>query len=872
MKVILRNLLLALISITVLSACKSNGKPTFIGRTFHNITAHYNGYFNAKLKIDNTERQSQASFQDKYEDILPIFKISKEESAAKNSKSGNQPLDEAIKKASLVIQRHESSKWIDDCYFEIGRAYFYKKDYFTAAETFQFTAGRYKDNEVGDKSYIWLIKCYVLLKKYPQAESVINIALASETFPKKHLSELFASVAWYYLEKKNYPKAIEYLEKSVAIERRKNTKARYTYIIAQLYERINENGKASFRYRQVVKMNPAYELLFNAKINSARMVQTSNSNSSKLLEKDLMKMLKDAKNNEFRDQIYYSLGLIYENNEETDRAMEAYKKSTATSVNNLNQKGISYTKLANLYYSTEDYEHAQMFYDSASTFLSKTHQDYEFVAKRKNSLSKLVENLRIIKREDSLLRLSRMPESERILFVEKVIKKEKEEKLRKQEEERLLAEQVANNLSRANDNSNNNTTTNTNTTTGSIWYFYNQNSIGIGNADFVKKFGRRTLEDNWRRSNKESFASLNSSLEENSSAESSNSSTGNASDDESLKKKYLSNIPTSPSAIASSTDKIVKAYYNIGQFYRQEIINLKESVKAYETCVAQYPDNKLMPEIYFNLFIVYKEMNNIKLSDLYKNKILSEYPNSIIAKVILDPSFISESKALENEAQKFYTPIYEHYKSGNYNNVLSYKNSIDSNYSKTSIAPKYYYIYSLSKNKLNGINAFEDALQELLRRYPSSDAANMAREHLKKIEETKNPALKKEREEDPVNFEIEKRAKYYVMISTDLSSLRETKASILRFNNMEFSLSELRINSELIGEKEQLLLIGFFNDPLAAREYLTSLNKKLSEVVKLKPGTYALSFISEKNLTILKESKSIKKYLQFYSANYLGDE
>ena len=207
--------------ILIFSSCKSS-KKSVIGKIYHDITAHYNGYFNAKLKIDNTEKQNDKSFQDKYDDILPVFKIINDESAGKASKGGgNQAMDEAIKKASLVVQRHERSKWIDDCYFEIGRAYFYKKDYFTAAETFQFAAGRYKDKEVGDKSYIWLIKCYILLKKYPQAESVINIALASETFPKKHISELFATVAWYYIDKKNYAKAIEYLEKATVIQKKK---------------------------------------------------------------------------------------------------------------------------------------------------------------------------------------------------------------------------------------------------------------------------------------------------------------------------------------------------------------------------------------------------------------------------------------------------------------------------------------------------------------------------------------------------------------------------------------------------------------------------------------------------------------------------
>lgn len=869
MKTIHLKIIISLAILFTLNACSSGGKPTLIGKAYHNITAHYNGYFNAKLKIDNAENQNEKSFQDKFDDILPVFKIAKEESASKGGKSGgNQTMDDAIKKASLVIQRHEPSKWIDDCYFEIGRAYFYKKDYFTAAETFQFAAGRYKDKEVGDKSYIWLIKCYIILKKYTQAESVINIALASETFPKKHISDLFATVAWFHIDKKNYTKAVEYLEKASITQRNKNKRARYTYIAAQLLERIGEDGKAGVKYQQVVKMNPNYDMLFNSKINAARLVQYGSVSNKKNLEKELFKMLNDAKNKEYRDQIYYSLGLIYEKDERDEKMVDAFKSSAASSINNLSQKGLAYLKLAHYYFGSENYEYAQMYYDSASTFLPKSNPDFELVNKRKTSLTKLVDNLRIIKNEDSLMRIARMPESERISLVERIIKKEKEEKLRKEEEEKRLAEQALNNLSRPTNNNN----TTTNATAGSTWYFYNQNSVGIGSADFVKKFGRRTLEDNWRRANKESYASITGGQSSDQTSETKNTA-ADKNDDAALKKKYLANIPTTPAAQMASAEKMVKAYYNIGLFYREEIINLKESIKAYENCITRFPDNKLKAEIYFNLFRLYSELNNKTQSDYYKNKLLSEFPNSLMAKVVLDPSYVSESKALDQDAQHFYDNIYDAYKNGNYAIVYSSKSRIDSQYLKTSIAPKYYYLYALSQNKTNGLTAFEASLQKLLNDFPSSDAASMAREHLKKIEEQKNPALKQVREEDPVNFELENRAKYSVMISTDLQTLRDTKNNLVRFNLTEFSMKNLRINSELFGDKEQLILIDNFEDVNSAKDYILALNKKINEVVKLKPNTYVISFISEKNLKTLRETKSIKKYIQFYNGNYqVGNE
>lgn len=863
--------ILSIASIALLDSCKST-RYGFVKKTFHNVTAHYNGYFNAKLKVDNTEIQNDKAFQDKYDDVLPVFKFVREEDAAlKTGKTSNQSLDDAIKKASLVIQRHERSKWIDDCYFEMGRAYFYKKDFFTAAETFQFIAGKYKGNPVGDISYIWLIKSYLMLKKYTQAESVINVALASETFPKKNISELFAAIAWYNIDKKNYVKAIEYLEKSISVERKKSKRARYTFICAQLYEKIEDEEKASIRYQQVLKLNPPYELAFNARISSAKLIPASNSSSKKNLEKELLKMLSDAKNKEYKDQIYYSLGLIYEKNDQQEKSIKAFRSSAASSTTNLQQKGKSYFKLANIFYDLEKYEPSQIYYDSASTFLSKTNTDFELANKRKISLSKLVDNLHIIAKEDSLQRISRMPEKDRLAYIDEIIKKEKAEKLRKEEEEKRTAELALNNTANINENGVP-SKPGAPAAGGSTWYFYNQNSIGVGATEFIKKYGRRTLEDNWRRANKESFASVSAIANGEDAGSNSTPVGANKNDDESLKKRYLANIPLTQTALNASIDRIVKAYYNIGQFYREEIINIPESINAYQTCLVRFPDNKLKAETYFNLYRLYTQQKNVAQADMYKNKLLSEFPNSIMAKVILDPDYISDSKATDKAAQTFYNNVYDAYLNLNYLAVIESKPRIDSQYSLTSIAPKYYYLYALSINKLKGVGAFEEALNDLIKKYASSEAASSARENLQKIAEQKNPLLTKAKEEDPIPFELDPRAKYYVLITLDMSNIRETKLNLNKFNITEFSLSKLQINTDLIGESEQTIYISSFQDTNAAKEYITLLNKKITDVFKIKPGSYFISFISEKNYKTMKETKAIKQYLQFYNANYLINE
>lgn len=849
-----------------MSSC-SKKKDTFVKRTYHNITAHYNAYFNARVKIDQFVASSEASFKDRYDEILPVYKIERSENAAP-SKGANQVLDEAIKKASIDIQRHEISRWVDDCYFEIGRANFYKKDYYTAAENFQFIAGKYKGTETGNKSYIWMIRCYLQLKKPNQAEQVINVALASETFPKEHLPDLFTAIAAFHIDKKNYPKAIEYLDKGAKTHKKKKVRARLTYISAQLNEKIEEDRTAAKQYLKVLSLNPGYEMGFNARMNSARLSQSASLGSRKNLEKEFLKMLKDDKNKDYRDQIYYALGLIYQKDNNEIKAIAAFKASASNGANNLSQRGKTYLRLATIYYDNQTYDYAQYYYDSASTFLSKTHPEYDLVVKRKVSLLKLVENLNIIEREDSLLRVAKMPEAEQQKLVAKIIADEKRAKEKLEQEERERAELALSNISKPNQTARPGAAP---TGSGSIWYFYNQNAVSLGTSEFNAKWGKRTLEDNWRRSNKQSYASIvASSTEAEESTESNEASAEKGKKknaEEEKKKKYLNAIPNTPAAKEASADKIVRAYYAIGLFYREDIINLKESVKAYETALKRFPDNKLQPEIYFNLYRVYGSLNNPKQSEYYKNKILNEYPNSLLAKVIIDPNYVSEAKALDKDAQKLYDSVYNLYRIASYDQVLGFKPSIDSMYAGTSIGPKYYLLYALSNAKVHGNETLTASLNDLINKYPSSDAASRARDMLQKIMENSDPN-KKVVEEGPL-FSTDLKGKFFVIITTDMKSIvRETKNNLQRFNTTEFSLTRLSISSELIGENNQVIVVREFDQLPKANDYIRALKAQALDVIAFGNNNYGISVITETNYKLLMGNKEVLKYLEFYRKNY----
>ena len=109
-------------AIAMVFAC-STEKNTLINRSYHGLTAHYNGYFNANLLIDQSMQTYRNSVNEDFYSILPIDLVPNEEEVI-----GMYPaIDTAIAKCTKVIVNHsmpsndrparkksEHNRWIDE--------------------------------------------------------------------------------------------------------------------------------------------------------------------------------------------------------------------------------------------------------------------------------------------------------------------------------------------------------------------------------------------------------------------------------------------------------------------------------------------------------------------------------------------------------------------------------------------------------------------------------------------------------------------------------------------------------------------------------------------------------------------------------------
>jgi len=131
----------------------STEKNAWPNRAFHNMTAHYNGYFNAGEIIKESMFDFREKRKDDFTKILPVYELPNEE----ESKALYAPMDTAAKKCETVISRNsmpnekkgqskheEWCKWIDDNWLIIGESKFYKRDFDEAEKVFKFIQKNYK--------------------------------------------------------------------------------------------------------------------------------------------------------------------------------------------------------------------------------------------------------------------------------------------------------------------------------------------------------------------------------------------------------------------------------------------------------------------------------------------------------------------------------------------------------------------------------------------------------------------------------------------------------------------------------------------------------------------------------------------------------
>ena len=903
--------------VLLLTACGSTKVNTAQSRFYQSFVTRFNVYHNGNEAYKEGLSAQEKSHKDNYMEIIPLFPVSKENTRS----SGSGSFDKAIEKSQKAIKLHsikqkpkkkagrklsekdklwyakkEYNPYLHNAWMLMGKAQFQKGEFLEAASTFSYITRLYsEDPKIVAEARMRMAQCYAELEWNYEADNLLA-QIGRDSIHYQLADEYDAIMASHLLRQEQFAEALPYLEKAVKRSgRTKKQKTREYYLLGQIHKHLGNKQQAYEAFGKAIKQNPPYELEFNARIQQTETV--SGNNAPKML-KTLKRMGKDPNNKDFLDQVHYAMGNIYLAQKDTVNAIAQYEKGAELSTRNGIEKGILLLQLGQIYWDRTKYVDAQRCYSEAIGLIDKEHKDYDMVNLRSTILDELVEHTVAIDLQDSLQHLATLPEAELDKVIENIIAEviRQEEEAKKAEEEAALMAQREEALGAAQAKGPQMNTPSAMNTGDKSWYFYNTQLVAQGKKDFQQKWGRRKLEDNWRRANKsvladETYEGVNydDDEEEDMSTDSiASDSTAMALPDSLVTDPhdpmyYKQQIPFTEEQMIESNAILQEALFSAGIIYKDKLEDFRLAERTLRRLNTQFPDFDRTDEVYYNMYLMYSRWRRWDEAERYRQLLLTEYPYSDYTLTINDPDFATNAIYGKHIEDSLYAATYSAYMEGRHGEVESNVTLSGEKYPLGIHRPKFMFLNAMSDLQQGDQSSFLSQLKEIVGKYPQNEISELAgliaqgmqegrlltsgtlgsiwSRRLASTEET----IVADSLRQP--FSSERYAPFRFVIAYEEGTVNENQLlfEVARYNFSKFMVRNFDISTSKQGGIGMLHVIGLasFDE---AYQYMHRLYADPEMAVKLS-GLRAL-LITDANLELLLKYYSIDEYTLFYEQNF----
>ena len=859
-------LAIATIMISLLSSCGPS-KNTALSRNYQAFITRYNIYYNGDTHFKETLQEMESTYEDDYSQMLFVHP-----SSARTRPQSPQPagdFNRSIEKAQKAIQlrsikkrparksgkssdpeykawmkRSEYNPFLHNAWLMMGRSQYYNGDFGGAASTFAYIAKHFTwlPGTVTE-ARLWQARCYINLDWMFEAETIL-VRIKPDQLTSAALSSLYNyTYADYYMHTGSYADAVPYIKNALKGSS-KHQKTRLNFLLGQIYSRNGEKALAYEAFKKAGSSSSAnYRTKFNARISQSE-VYTGQDIGPEV--KALKKMVKYDRNKEYLDQVYYAIGNLYLSRADTANAIENYILAAQNSTRNGIEKAITQITLGNIYFDRHDYIKAQPCFSEAMPLLPPDYPGFDNLKKRSDVLDNLTIYAQNVQLQDSLLKLSKMDEDERLAVVNKIIddlKRQEKEAAEAAAREEYLAQQQAIGSTLINNSA---ATPNTFIlNSDNSWYFYNTGTRNAGKAEFQRRWGSRKLEDDWRRRNKATFSmsdfnndgnenDMDTELEENGQADSIPEPSQEEIaryEDPHYPEYYLRQIPTTEAEILTSNEIIQEGLYNMGIILKDDLEDYPAAAIEFDRLQTQYPDNVYRLDIYYNMYLMAVRDGRTADAEKYRQLILKEFPESKYGIAMRDPHYIERLKSMDEDQQKLYEATYEAYLDNRNGEVHKAYSDMMENYPMSKIMPKFMFLHALAYVTERQPEKFNNVLRDMLKRYPDTDIAPIASAWLKgmaqllkindgnasnlrgMIWDTKLGNDSIATSADSLIFTIDPEAKQLLVLlyPTDQVQSNLLLYDVARFNFSSFVVKDFDLEQMNFGRLGMLIVRGFDN-------------------------------------------------------------
>ena len=745
------------VAVLLLAAGCSTEKNTSQSRWWHSFNAKYNTYYNGSLAYIDGSLEKETGNKDNFTEMIPLYTVGN-----KTSKElGKAKYDVAIEKCQKAIKLHSIKRrpewtknrqkterdveWLNrkeynpflwKAWMLMGRSQFMKGAFDEAASTFAYMSRMYATQPaIYGRARAWLAKCYIEQDWVYDAEDVIS-KMRRDSMHWRAQKEWDYTYADYYIHTQRYEEAIPYLRKVIRHEMRRKQKARQWFLMGQMEAALGHKEKAYQAYKHVVRLNPPYELEFNARI---AMTEVMAGGQAKKMVRRLKRMAASDNNKDYLDQVYYAIGNIYMNQQDTLKAIAAYEKGNTQSTRNGIEKGVLLLRLGDIYWTMERFSDAGRCYGEAIGLLDKERDDYKQLSQRSKVLDELVPYTEAIHLQDSLQALAKMPEAERNAAIDRVIEalKKKEKAERDAQAETNAEQQQAAQGGNTNTQNKPNNTQNNTTSKQGLWYFYNPMAVSQGKEAFQKQWGKRENVDDWQRVNKTVVAMDNGEMELTdeqrdsiaaleAQEDSVKNSLKDPKNDPHKREYYMEQIPFTEDKVAESNNIIKDGLFNAGVIFKDKLDNLLLSEKHLRRLTDSFPEYEKNDEAFYHLYLLYSRRNDKERATQFLDKLKTDYPESQWTVLLSDPYYEENARIGVHLEDSLYAATYAAFKADRLDEVKGNTEISASRFPLGDNRDKFIFIGGLSKLNAGDASGCLADMEDMVKKFPKSRLAEMA--------------------------------------------------------------------------------------------------------------------------------------------------
>lgn len=729
-------------------AC-STKKNTFLSRNSHALSTKYNILYNGGIGLDKGLQAIQANNQDNFWEMLPIEKMQFDENFTEGEKAKNPDFELAETKATKAIQKHsmniggrEKNSQIDEAYLMLGKARYYDQRFIPAIEAFNYILYKYPNSSNIYTAKIWREKTNMRLGNDAIVLKNIRLLLKKTDLDKQTYADANALLSEAFLNLEEKDSAVAKLRIAEQFTRKNEERARYRFILGQMYQAEGKRDSAIYFYDGVIDLNRKADrkYMMHAYAKKAQLFDYEGGNDTLFL-KTYNKLVADRENRPYYDVLFYEMGNYYDKKKDNDNALKFYNKSLGRKSKDPYLAASAYRNIGNMYFKNTDYTMAAKYYDSTLVKLDSKTREHAFIEKNRKNLNEVIKYEAIAKRNDSIIKVFNMPPNEKKDYFESYItelkKKDEAKRLFEEKEKERLANIDLNNLAQnpangAVDPQSLGKPTESEgigmppggSDAASSFYFYNPTTVAYGKLQFKKMWGNRTLGGNWRMGGvRQASAAINDSIDTKESA--------NVLNDTIVPEKYtvafyVKQLPTTQASIDSIGKERNFSYYQLGLIYKEKFKEYKLASDKLEALLRNNPEEKYVLPSMYNLYKIY-QITNPEKAIAIKAEISSKYPNSRYAQ-ILNNKEEDSNLSPDKEYQKWYKLFEEEH----FEEVLANIDNLINQYSGDDIVSKYELLKANTLGKADGLEAYKKGLENVADNYPNSEEGKNAREILEK--------------------------------------------------------------------------------------------------------------------------------------------